>query len=318
MRMNEIIDRMPAMAVFVRVVDEGSFSNAARTLGQTPSAISRQVARLEADLGVRLLVRTTRKLQLSEVGASVYESCQTMLNAARTATEVVGQYMGQPRGLVRLSAPMTFGKIVISPLLPGFLARYPDVDVQLMFTDQLLDLVDDEVDLVIRIQEQPAPGLVARALVPVRYVLCASTRYLQRAGMPRVPGDLATHHCLYFGDGLADAHWTLVKAQERVDVTVHGRLIVNHSEAMLEAVMAGVGIGFLPDFTARQALERGEVTALFPDWQLQSPYQGTAWLLTLPNRHLPPKVRVLIDHLTAHLHSPHFINPTTPAPLAGR
>lgn len=301
MRTNEIIERMPSMAVFVRVVEEGSFSSAARALGQTPSAVSRQIAKLETDLGVRLLVRTTRKLQLSEVGASVYDSCRAMLSAARSATETVGRYMGHPRGLVRLSAPMTFGKIVISPLLPDFLARYPDVDVQLIFTDQMLDLVDDEVDLVIRIQDQPALGLVARSLVPVRYVLCASHRYLQNAGHPNTPTDLAQHHCLFFGDEIADKNWSLVKEQERVEVTVRGRLIVNHSEAMLEAVIAGVGVGLLPDFTARQALACGEISVLFPDWQLHSPYQGTAWLLTLPNRHLPPKVRVLIEYLVAHL-----------------
>jgi DNA-binding transcriptional LysR family regulator len=314
--MNEVIEHMPAMAVFVRVVDEGSFSNAARTLGQTPSAISRQIARLEAALGVRLLVRTTRKLQLSEVGASVYDACQTMLNGARAATETAAQYMGQPRGLVRLCAPMTFGKIVIAPLLPTFLAEHPDVDVQLLFTDQQLDLVADEVDLAIRIEAHPAPGMVARKLVEVRYVLCASTQYLQAAGMPNKPEDLAQHHCLYFGDGLADNQWTLIHDDVRVDVAVHGRLIVNHSEAMLEAVRAGVGIGFLPDFTARQALSRGEVIPLFPEWQLLSPYQGTAWLLTLPNRHLPPKVRVLIDHLVAHLHGRRSLNPATPAPQA--
>lgn len=297
MRTNDVIERMPSMAVFVRVVELGGFSAAARSLGQTPSAVSRQIARLEVDLGVRLLIRTTRKVQLSEVGRSVFHACNEMLAAAMSATDVVGTFMRQPHGLVRVSAPMTFGKILISPLLPAFLNRYADVDVQLMLTDRHVDLIDDDVDLVIRIEPDPPPGLIAMPLAQVNYVLCASTGYLAQAGAPLVPQELGTHSCLFFGDNVGDNRWNLVRGQCKVVVNVRGRLIVNHSEAMLDAIKNGAGIGFLPYFTARDALVQNDVTQLFPDWELISPYRGTAWLLSLPNRHLPPKVRIFIDYL---------------------
>lgn len=285
------------MAVFVRVVELGSFSAAARSLGQTPSAVSRQIARLESDLGVRLLVRTTRKLQLSEVGRSVFRACDDMLAAAISATEIVGKFMDQPRGLIRVSAPMTFAKVVIAPMIPSFLKRYMDVDIQLICTDRHVDLIDDDVDLVIRIESEPSLGLVARTLMPVDYVLCASADYLAQAGTPLTPQELSTHSGLFFGDNAGDDRWNLVREHERVAINIRGRFVVNHSEAMLEAVMAGVGIGFLPYFTARGAIAQNAVIQLFSDWKLVSPYQGTAWLLSLPNRYLPPKVRVFIDHL---------------------
>ncbi|NRR29330.1 LysR family transcriptional regulator [Oxalobacteraceae bacterium] len=289
------------MAMFVRVIDSGSFSAAARTVGKTPSAVSRQIARLEAKLGVRLLVRSTRKLQLSEVGQGVYGACCKMLAAAQSASDVVGQFMMRPHGLVRISAPVSYGKVVISPLVAAFLERQPDVDVQLLLTDRQVDLIDDDIDLAIRIGQEPPLGLVARALTPVRHVLCASAGYLERIGAPPTPQALDSHSCLFFGEHVDDCKWQLVRGAEQVNVKVRGRFIVNHSEAMLEAVCDGAGIGFLPSFTAGRALQCRRVVQLFPDWQLVSAYHGTAWLLSLPNRNLPPKVRVLIDHLNGAL-----------------
>ncbi len=297
MRTSELIARLPFFATFVRVVELGSFSAAAHSLGQTPSAVSRQMSRLEAELGVRLLVRTTRKLQLSEVGERIYRVCKDMLTAAESVEDLASQFVEKPQGLVRGSAPMTYGKIVVSPQVAPFLKQYPDVDVQLMLTDRVVDLIEDAVDFVIRIEQEPPPNLIAKALSPVRYVLCAASDYLAANGHPASPADIAGHGCLFFGDRLSDNRWQFRKADAQESVAVRGRFIVNHSEAMVEAVRDGAGIGFLPHFTARALLERGEVVQVLPDWQLVTPYSGTAWLLYLPNRHLPPKVRVFIEHL---------------------
>lgn len=300
---NEIIGRLPLLATFVRFAELRSFSAAARSLGQTPSAISRQMTRLEAELGVRLLVRTTRKLQLSEIGEQVYRACQGMLAAAESAMDIAGQFVEKPHGLVRVSAPMTFGKIVLSPHVTSFLKLYPEVDIQLILTDRFVDLIDDSVDLVVRIDRNPPQHVIAKPLTPVEYVLCASRAYLDGNGTPKTPSDLAQHSCLFFGDRPSDNRWSFRRGTQEEIVQVRGRFIVNHSEAMLEAVRQGAGIGFLPYFTAKASLARQEVVQLFPEWQLVTPYSGTAWLLYLPNRHLPPKVRVFIDHLCRSLTS---------------
>jgi len=297
MRTNEVIGRLPFLATFVRVVELRSFSAAARSLGQTPSAVSRQISRLESELGVRLLVRTTRKLQLSEIGERVYRACENMMSAAESVSDIAGQFIEKPHGLVRASAPMTYGKIVVSPHVTSFLRDHPDVDVQLLLTDHNVDLIDDAVDFVIRIDRTPPPNLIAKPLSPVQYVLCASKIYLSEMGYPLTPGELSAHNCLFFGETPSDNRWCFHRDGEEVFVTVRGRFIINHSEAMIEAVKEGAGIGFLPHFTARSSLQRNEVIQLFPDWELVTPYSGTAWLLYLPNRHLPPKVRVFIDHL---------------------
>lgn len=289
------------MAVFVRVVELGSFTAVAQSLGQTPSAISRQISRLEKKLGVRLLMRTTRKLRLSEVGQDVFQSCSQMLSAAYSATEAVGNFIEKPQGLVRASAPMTYGKIVISPHVNSFLQEYPEVDVQFILTDRVVDLIDDSMDFVIRIEQSPPLGLAAKRLMEIKYVLCASSDYLERRGRPETPKKLKEHDCLFFGDNENDSKWLFRRSLEKIAVTVRGRYIVNHSEAMLEAVQNGAGIGFLPFFTARKALERNELIRLFSDWDLVTPYQGTAWILYLPNRYLPPKTRLFIDHLAANI-----------------
>ncbi|UXY16119.1 LysR family transcriptional regulator [Chitiniphilus purpureus] len=289
------------MAVFVRVVDAGGFSAAARQLGMTPSAVSRQVARLEAELTIRLLERTTRKLRLSEPGAEVYRRAQEMVAAAREAMAAAGKFTEAPSGLIRISVPKAFGRLVLHPLIPAFLHRYPSIDVQLVVSDRYVDLIDDEVDLAIRITDQPAIGLAARPLMPVRHVLCASRQYLLTHGMPAHPRELAQHSCLYLGEHAGDNRWQFRRRGEQVQVMVHGRYVANHSEIRLEGVLQHLGIGCLPHFTADNALQRGEVVEVLPGWEFMGAYRGTAWVLYPPNRYLSAKLRVFIDYLADEL-----------------
>lgn len=298
MRTNELVDLLPDMAVFVRVVETGSFSAAARQLGQTPSAVSRQVARLEHALGVRLLVRTTRSLRLSESGAEAFQCAQDMLASARGVLAVADRFMREPEGLVRVSMPKAFGRQVIHPLMPAFLARYPKVDVQLIFNDRVLDPVVDEVDLAIHATDAPPPGMVGRVLRPITHRLCATPEYLARAGTPQHPQELLQHSCLYLGEAPDDCRWQFRQDGHVETVRVHGRYVVNHSEVRLEGVLNHLGIGSLPDFTAHAALEQGKIVQVLADWEFLTPaYYGAAWLLYPANRHLPPKVRAMVDFL---------------------
>lgn len=292
---------LPGMAVFVRVVEAGSFSAAARQLGTTASAVSRQIARLEQALSLRLLERTTRQLRLNEAGSEFYAHCRTMLDAAEDALSVGERLMSRPRGLVRLSVPKAYGKFVISPLMPGFLRRYPDVDVQLQISDQSPDLIEDGFDLLVKVTDQPPEGLAGKPLGPVRQLLCASPGYLQQHGTPQHPQDLIRHSCLYLGERAGDNRWHFSNGERQEVVTVRGRYISNHSEARLEVALADIGITVLPQFTAAQALAEERLREVLPQWRCTGSYQGAAWLLWRPNRHLPPKQRVLIDHLSEAL-----------------
>lgn len=289
------------MVVFVKVVEAGSFSEAARQLGTSPSAVSRSVARLEKALAIRLLQRTTRKLGLTDAGQEVFKRCNDMAGAAQAVMDLSGRFAREAEGLIRLSVPKAVGRYVIHPHMPEFLRRYPKVDVQLILEDRYVDLIDDNVDLSIRITEQPPPGLVGRQLFPIEHLLCATPQYLADHGVPQQPEDLREHSCIYLGETPADARWKFRQGSKTVTVGVRGRYAANHTGVRLDAVLQHIGIGSLPYFTARQALEEGRVVQVLPEWDFIASYHGGAWLLQTPTRYLPPKLRVFIDFLVERM-----------------
>jgi DNA-binding transcriptional LysR family regulator len=301
--MNNPLENLADMAVFARVVDAGSFSAAARQLGLTPSAVSRQVARLEAALHVRLLERSTRKLRLTDAGSAAHTRCQTLVAAAREVMALTDTQGATPSGLVRVSMPKAFARKVVHPLMPTFLARYPEVDVQLIITDRTVDVFEEAIDLAIRITDAPPPGLAGRPLMSVAHLICASPRYLAERGTPTHPRDLAGHSCLYLGEDERDRHWRFRKDGDEVTVRVSGRYVANHSEVRLDGALNHLGIASLPEFTARQALVSGDLVRVLADWTHLTDYAGTVWLLYPPNRHLPAKLRAWIDFVVVGLQS---------------
>jgi len=301
MRTNLTPQLLPYLAIFVRVVEAGSFSAAARQQGSTASAVSRQIAHLEQTLGVRLLERTTRRLRLSEAGSEVFERCKDMLDAAQAALDVGERLMSQPRGRVRLSVPKAFGRFLVMPLINDFLQRYPEVDVSLNLSDRSPDLISDQFDLLVSITDQPPPTLAGRPLCNVQQLLCASPTYLQRHGMPQHPSELVRHACLYLDETADDHRWHFSNGPEQCVVAVSGRFASNHSEVRLNAALEHLGVTCLPHFTAAASLASGELLRVLPQWRYTGSYQGTAWILYHPTRHLPPKLRVLIDHLAEGL-----------------
>lgn len=198
---------LPDIAVFVQVVESGSFSAAARKLGSTPSSVSRSVSRLESELGCKLLVRTTRKLRLSEPGSGVFQRAASMMDAARDVMAQGGTASQAPQGRVTLGVPKAVGRFVIHPLMETFLARYPEVDICLRLEDRYMDLIDDEVDLALRITDSPSPGLYGKSLMQIDHLLCATPDYLARHGTPETPQALRQHSCISLGETAADARW---------------------------------------------------------------------------------------------------------------
>ncbi len=300
------MEMLKEMAIFAQVVDSGGFSAAARHLSLTTSAVSRHVSRLETYMGGRLLQRTTRSVSLTELGEQVHTACVRMLNTAREIHALAGSYSARPNGVVRISAPVVLGQLWLAPLLPAFLDRYPEVDVRLSLVDRNVDLIEEGIDLAIRIAADLAPGLAARPLGPMRYVLVASPHYLAAHGVPATPQELPSHRCNYLGYARFGAAWTMRREEisgaggpEIVSISVPSRLTINNSAALMGVVEAGGGIGLVPDFTARAALAQGRAQQVLADWTFDEPYAGTVHAVYMPGPHLALKVRVLIDYLVA-------------------
>ncbi|MFZ0331351.1 MAG: LysR family transcriptional regulator [Acinetobacter bohemicus] len=301
MSTNQSISLLQEMAIFVKVVETGSFSETARQLGNTPSAISRAISRLERALGTRLLQRTTRKLRLSESGTQVYAYCLEMVNAAQAVIDNSGKFNSEPHGTVRISVPKAVGHYLLHPHIPEFLERYPKVDVQMLLEDKLIDFIDDEIDLAIRITNEPSLGLKGRKLIEIDHVIVATAEYLEKHGMPQQPQDLKEHQCIYLGEQASDSKWKFQKENKITSVSVKGRYSANHTGIRLDAALKHMGIASLPYFVARHALETQALIQLLPDWYFKTYYSGDAWLLYPPTRYLAPKIEVFIHFLAEKL-----------------
>lgn len=293
---------LPDLALFVQIVDHGSFSAVARLNGVTPSAISRSVTRLEHEMGCKLLQRSTRKLRLSEAGESVYRHALDMLASARQAMDSASSTQQVAQGKLTLSVPKAVGRFVIHPLMTEFLDRYPEVDVCLRLEDRYLDLIDDGIDLALRITQTPSPGLHGKPLMPVTHIICATPDYLRQHGTPQTPADLRDHSCISLGETPADSRWKFRLAGKTDTIQTHGRYAANHTAVRLDAVKQHLGIGSLPLFTAREALERGEIVPVLAEWEFISSYSGQLWLLWSGNKHMPARMRAMIDYLSEKIY----------------
>lgn len=287
------------MAVFARVVEAKSFSAAARALGITKPAASKQVSRLEQALGVRLLNRTTRSLSLTEVGAQVYEHCARIVAESESALLAAQRLATEPRGALKISASVAFGKLHIAPAMPEFLAQYPDIRVQLVLTDRFVDMAEEGFDLVVRLTENPGLNLVARRIAPIRYVVCAAPNYLERMGTPETPQDLTRHNCLFYAYESFQDLWRFEGLGGRTAVKVAGNFQVNSSEAIRESLLGGLGISLAPTFTVGADLRSGALRAVLTDYRPQGGFGSSIYTVYLPNRQLAPKVRALVDFLVA-------------------
>lgn len=249
-------------------------------------------------MGCKLLHRTTRKLRLSESGKTVYEHALEMLESARLAMDSASSTQAVAQGKLTLSVPKAVGRFAIHPLMLEFFTRYPQVDVCLRLEDRVLDFIDDGIDLALRITHTPSPGLHGKPLMTISHVVCATPGYLEQHGTPRMPQDLRAHSCISLGETPADARWKFRRAGKTETIQTHGRYAANHTAVRLDAVKQNLGIGSLPLFTAREALARGEIVQVLPEWEFISSYSGQLWLLWSGNKHMPARMRAMIDYLS--------------------
>ncbi|WP_079416076.1 LysR family transcriptional regulator [Thiomonas intermedia] len=304
MRTNAFLSVLPEMVTFLRVAELGSFSAAARQLGTSPSAVSRQVSRLEKQLGVQLMQRTTRQLRLTRAGEAAFARCSELAAAAQAVLQVPHELTNTPCGRLSLSAPTAFARHVLHPLLMQFLAQWPTVDLHLIATDRDIDPIREGVDLMIRITRHPPEGFAARALMSIRQILCASPAYLAAHPAIEHPADLSAHSCLSLGECAHDERWRFRKGDVEAEVVVQGRYDVNHSALRLDAMLAGLGLCTLPDYVAKPALLHGAAVQVLPDWDFLGNYGGLAYALYPPTRFVSPTLRALIDHLVAAMARP--------------
>ncbi len=290
------MDRLASIKSFVRTVETGSFSAVARELQTTQPTISKQIAALEDYLDVQLLTRSTRKLKLTEAGEQFYSHCQAILDTVDAAEASVGKRQ-QPSGLLRINCPITFGQRIIIPRLKAFLAQYPQIEVDLMLSDRIINLVEDGVDLAIRIGNNSDQSLIAQPIGTTRVNTMAAASYLEEHGEPQSPQELADHNCITYTQLAKPNEWNYQsKSNDPCVVKVNGNLKVDSSVAICQAVLSGLGIALAPTWLCCDDISQGDVKLLFPDYK---PNLLPIYAVYRRGRFQPAKITCFIEYLAA-------------------
>lgn len=291
------MDSVSEMQVFVRVVQVGSFSAAARSLDLTPSAISKQIGRLEDRLRTRLFNRTTRRLNLTEAGTGFYERCRQILSDIEEAEQAVADLRSTPRGTLKLALPSAFGRLHVAPILADYLRRYPEMRIDLNLNDRLIDILAEGMDLAVRIGDLSDSSLIARRLAPNRRVVCGAPAYFAQRPVPGKPEDLLDHNCLVYTYRASRNDWHFSGPGGKETIQVSGNLEANSAEALHAAVLSGVGIGLLPMWLIGTDLKAGRIIEVLGDYHFPD---SAVYAVYPPGRHLSPKVRSFVDYLAEY------------------
>jgi len=290
------MDKLHAMEVFTKVAELGSFTKAAERMNLAPASVSAAVQNLEAHLGVRLFTRTTRKINLTDDGIAYLERSLRVLSEIDETEAALKQTQTKPQGKLRVEIPTGLGHLYVTPALPSFSERYPDVQVVMTLNDRFVDLSAEEVDVILRIGALADSAMVARKLYDARFIACAAPDYLKRHGHPKSPRELAQHNCIgYFSASLGrSARWNFKRAGETATHSPKGTLAVNNAEAVTDLAIAGAGIIYMLETSLFRAIRDGRLVPVLPDWDTQTmPVSALYW----PSRHLSAKVRVFVDFI---------------------
>lgn len=287
------MDDINAYIVFAKVVEAESFTGAAELLGESKSAVSKQINRLEDSLGVRLLNRTTRRMSLTEAGQIFYDRARRVAEEAEEARLAVTQLQESPRGVLRVNAPLSYGIEHLAPILPTFMERFPDLTVDLTLSDRRADLVEEGIDVAIRIGALSDNSLIARKLSEYRRIVVASPRYWETHPKPQKPADLTDHDCLTYSYLSTGRTWNFKGDDAYIDVPVSGSLSANNGDAIVRVVSQGLGVAWLPEFICGRALATG---ALEPVLEAFETDPIGVFAVFPHRRNLPTKVRVFVDY----------------------
>ncbi|MFD1216072.1 LysR family transcriptional regulator [Microbulbifer celer] len=289
------MDSLTDVAVFAQVVDSGSFTAAAERLSLSKSVVSKYVTRLEKRLGARLLNRTTRRLSLTEAGRVFYERSLHGLREIEEAEAEVTRLQGEPRGVLRINTPMSFGVLHIAPIIPEFTRRYPELSVDMNLDDRKVDVIQEGFDVSVRISELPDSSLVARRLGPCRHAIVASPEYLARRGTPKTPQQLQDHNIITYRYQESGQEWHFRAAGDKpVSVPVSGSIQMNNSLALREALLNGAGIMRAPTFVVGQDIKAGRLRPLLTNFET---LEVSIYLVFAQRQYLSPKVRAFVDFM---------------------
>lgn len=294
-----LMDSLSGIVAFVKTAETLSFVAASRSLGISPSAVGKSVARLEQTMGVRLFQRSTRRVHLTAEGLLFFERCRRILDDLRDAEAMLSHAVQAPRGKLRVSLP-AIGYRFLLPHLSEFQALYPEIEMDLDFNDNVVDVIDDGVDVAIRSGSLPDSTLMARRLGPFRFVLCAAPTYLKRKGVPRTSVDLEQHDCIHYRFVTTGKlmSWSVAGGQDGSQLRLRSFLTCNNMEAVLAAAVDGHGIAYVPDFLVHQAVNEGHLQKILDGHVID---QGQFWAVWSSSRHLTPKIRVFVDFITTRL-----------------
>jgi DNA-binding transcriptional LysR family regulator len=292
------MDRLEAMSIVLAVVEAGSLSAAARRRGSPLATISRKVSDLETHLGTRLLNRSSRRITLTDAGRSYVAACKRILEEVEEAERSASGEYSAPKGDLTITAPIVFGRLHVLPIVIEFLTAYREIDVRIMLADGIANLLEDQIDLAIRIGELPDSSLVATRVGLIRRVVCGSPAYFAARGMPRSPDELASHDCIAFEGLTSPRTWTFRKGKSDLSVTIHSRLIVNTAEAAIDAAVAGVGVTRVLSYQIADAIRAGTLAVALQE------FEPTPWPVSLIYAGqvlLPLKLRAFLDFAAPRL-----------------
>jgi len=279
---------------FVSVAQTSSFTGASKILGISTAQVSRQVSALENRLNTKLFYRTTRKVSLTEEGSVYYRHCRQVMAGLEDAERAISNLRNAPQGLVKLTAPVTYGEKYIMPLVIDFMTQYPEVEVNVVLSNQTVDLVEGGYDLAIRLGKLGDSSMMAKRLTSRTQYVCASPKYLEQFGIPHSLSELKQHNCLV---GNTD-HWRFIESGKEKSIRVSGSLTCNSGYGLRDAAIKGIGLIKLPDYYISEDLKSGDLVSILENYQ--EPEEGI-WALYPQNRHLSPKVRLLVDYLAEQL-----------------
>lgn len=288
------MDQIAAMATFVRVVDAGSLSGAARSLPSSLTSVSRQISALEELFGTRLLLRTTRRLALTDDGRLLYERAKSILSELKEVESALSSRRREPSGRIRIAAPTLMGRLLIAPLLADFLHRYPAVSVESLLVDRAVDMVEEDVQLALHVGHLVDSQLVVRKLADVQMIVCAAPAYLQRLGIPGAPADLARYDCLVFSDTPGSGEWRFKDEKAEYKIRIAARLWINSIDALVQAAKDGAGIVRVPSWLVAADLAAGRLQRILG---AHEPAPAPVHLLFQSSRLASPKVRAFADYL---------------------
>lgn len=292
------------LKLFVEVMRRGSFADVARARGVAPSSISRAIAGLEHELGIRLFQRSTRKLEPTEAAMVYFERINAVVDEIETARQIATDVSEEPKGVLRVTTATVFGQSAIVPLLPELANVYPQLSIELLLTDAYLDLVEERIDVAVRLGSLKDSSYIAKRLTNMTFYVCASPDYLYHHGTPQFPGEIGQHNCLLFPRGGYSLDWLFKNSDgDTTQIPISGKYLITNSAAIKQCAIAAMGLALLPDWLVKDDVHAGKLVRLFPEYTVTtSEFESAVWILYPSREYLPLKTRAFIDFLTLRIH----------------